>query len=149
MARTRSAAPGLLALALLPGCGGDSATVSGKVTYEGEPVAKGMVTLLPADGKGPAAGGPIVDGRYKVENVKAGLKVVKVEAVKAVPFARSSAEMARRAAENKAKGDATGIIDRADVIPADAEGNNAQLEVRPGKQEHDLHLKKPRGGKGR
>jgi hypothetical protein len=143
MSRAFGAGLGLLALALLGGCGRNSATVSGSVTYEGEPVAEGMVTLLPADGKGPSSGGAIVNGRYKVENVKPGPKVVKVEAVKAVPFARSSEEMARRAAENKARGDGTGIIDRADVIPADAEGNNARVELRPGAQEQDLHLKKP------
>jgi hypothetical protein len=149
MCRAFSACLGLLALALLPGCGQQSATVSGSVTYDGEPVASGMVTLQPADGKGPTAGGPIVNGRYKVENVKPGPKVVRVEAVKAVPFARSSEEMARRAAENKARGDGTGIIDRADVIPADAEGNNALVELRPGSQEHDLHLKKPGGARAR
>jgi hypothetical protein len=128
------------------GCGdGSLATVTGEVTYEGEPVGEGTLTLLPADGKGPVAGGRITGGRYTVENVVPGLKVVKVEAVTTVRFARSSDEMARRAPEDKARADASGLVDRADSVPADAEGNNAQVELKPGKQTVPVRLKRPPG----
>jgi hypothetical protein len=134
-----------LALLLLAGCGNPTATVTGEVTYDDQPVGNGTVTFLPADGKGAVAGGPITDGRYKVENVPPGKKVVKVEAVKKVPFARSSEEMAQRAAERKARGDASGLIDPADIIPPNAEGNNITADIQRGDQTLPLHLKKPAG----
>ena len=134
---------------LVAGCGGGMATVSGKVTYDGSPVEDGTITFLPADGKGPSAGGKISGGSYVVDNLTPGPKVVQIVAVKKVPFARSSEEMAKRAAADRARGDATGLIDPADVIPADAEGNNAKVELEAGKQTHDFDLKKPAKRKGR
>jgi hypothetical protein len=151
MLRTLIARGGILifSMALLCGCGGGAARVTGEVTFEGQPVGDGAISFLPADGKGPAAGGPIVAGRYTVENLTPGPKLVKIEAVKKVPFARSSEEMAKRAAVNKLFGDGSGIIDPADIIPPNAEGNNAAVEIKPGKQTHDFHLKKPAGKKDR
>ena len=90
-----------------------------------------------------AAGGKITAGRYAVDGLTPGPKVVQVVAVKAVPFARSTEEMAQRAAENKSQGDSSGLIDPADTIPADAAGNNATHDVRPGKQTLNLDLTKP------
>jgi hypothetical protein len=134
--------PFALAAALAAGCG-SAAGVSGEVTYDGQPVEDGRITFLPADGKGPSVGAPITGGKYTLDGIAPGPKVVKVEAVKRVPFARSSEDMARRAAEAKARGDASGIIDPADLIPPDAVGNNAAVEVGRGKQTLDFHLKKP------
>jgi hypothetical protein len=57
--------------------------------------------------------------------------------------------MARRAAENKAKGDGSGLIDPADTVPEDAGGNNARHEIRPGAQTLDLDLTKPAKAKAR
>ena len=132
------------------GCGGSGgATVSGTVTYEGQPVGDGTITFLPADGKGQPVGGPIVNGRYSLTAVSPGSKMVQITAVKAVKFAQSSAEMAQQAAERKARGDATGLIESADVIPANATGNNATIEVKPGTQTHDFALTKPAQPAGR
>jgi hypothetical protein len=135
----------LLPLAVLvfvaAGCGGSAASVSGEVTFNGEPVGDGFITFLPEDGKGPSAAGPIEGGRFALDNLMAGPKVVKIEAVKKVPFARSSEEMAKRAAVNKFVGDGSGLIDPADVIPRNAEGNNTKVDIKPGNQTHDFHLK--------
>src|ERR1700722_13098705 len=98
--RTTWASVALLA-AFLCGCGGP-VTVTGTGTYDGAPVEKGAITFVPAGGGGPAVGGTITDGKYRVDGVVFGAKVVKIEAVKKVPFARSSAEMARMAEEAKA-----------------------------------------------
>jgi hypothetical protein len=148
--KTGLAGVGLAVFALAAaGCGGNVATVSGTVTYEGQPVGKGAITFLPADGIGPVAGGPIADGHFTVDGMTPGPKVVQVVAVKLVPFARNTEEMARRAAENKSKGDGSGLIDPADTIPADAEGNNATREVIAGKQTLNLDLKKPAKSTGR
>jgi hypothetical protein len=135
--------PFFLLLALVVGCGSNSATVTGEVTYEGQPVGGGRITFLPADGKGPAVGAQVVHGRYRIDKVLPGPKVVKVEAVKAVSFGRSSEEMQQIAEANRSKGDDTGIIERADVIPPDADGNNAAVEIKSGNQTYDIHLKRP------
>ena len=142
MTRLRTVAVALLSLGLA-GCGDGLLTVSGEVTYEGQPVGTGSVTLTPADGKGPIVGGEIRDGKYTVTKVPPGPKIVKIEAYKKVNFASSSAEMMQRAAENKKKGDDSGLVDPADVIPAHAEGNNQQVEVTAGTTRRDFHLSKP------
>jgi hypothetical protein len=150
MNRTWLACLSAAALALtIAGCGGNAGSVSGAVTYDGQPVGDGEVTFMPADGVGPIAGGKIKAGKYTVEGLTPGPKIVQVVAVKAVPFARNTEDMARRAAENKTKGDGSGLIDPADTIPADAEGNNAKHDVTAGKQTINLDLKKPANTKGR
>ncbi|HEV7279268.1 MAG TPA: hypothetical protein VGN57_03565 [Pirellulaceae bacterium] len=53
-------------------------------------------------------------------------------AVKKVPFARSSEEMAHRAADAEKRGDRTGLIDPADIVPPDAVGNNATHDIKAG-----------------
>jgi hypothetical protein len=135
--------PVALIVALATGCAGNTATVTGEVTYDGQTVADGMITFLPADGKGQPAAGKIRRGKYQIENLVPGPKVVKIEAVKAVPFARSTEEMARIAAANRDRGDDSGLIDPADVIPFNAQGNNATVDIKPGRQSHSFHLKKP------
>ena len=132
------------AAALVVGCGDSNlGTVHGTVTYEGAPIEKGSIDFLPADGKGASVGAEIVAGAYSAEGVPPGPKIVQVIAVKDVPFARSSEEMAQRAAEQAKSGNATGLIDPADVIPPDAVGNNQQHEIASGDQTLDIALTKP------
>ena len=135
-----------LIVVLAAGCESNMATVTGEVTYEGQAVGDGTITFLPADGKGQPASGKIVNGQYTVENLTPGPKVIQVVAVKAVPFARSSEEMAQRAAANRRRGDGSGLIDPADVIPSNAQGNNATVDIKPGKQTHSIHLRLPGAG---
>jgi len=153
MTRTHTGRAALLAAALalfsLAGCGNSMGTVTGEVSYENEPVGEGSITLTPADGKGPVVGGTIENGKYTVTKVPPGPKIVKIEAYKKVNFASSSEEMMRRAAEAKKRGDDSGLVDPADVIPPNAEGNNAPIEVKPGNQTCNFDLKKPAKGKGR
>jgi hypothetical protein len=132
----------LLAAALLPlaGCG-SSNSVSGHVTYEAKPVANGSISFLPADGHGSAAGGPIVDGVYQIENLIPGMKIVQIVAVKTTNVPASHEERQRQAIERAKRGDTTSIVERADEIPADAEGNNRQFEIKPGSQTLDFDLK--------
>lgn len=130
-------------LSFVTGCDNTSAVVSGSVTYDGQVVKNGSVLFQPVDGKGTSCGGPIVDGRYKLET-SAGKKVVQIVAVKEIQYGRRSPEEdARLAREAFARGDTSGIIDRADVIPANAQGNNAQVDVAPGQQTLDFDLKRP------
>jgi hypothetical protein len=135
-------------MTMIPGCGGSAASISGDVTYNGEPVGNGYITFLPADGKAPTAGGEIENGHYQVDSITPGPKQVKIEAVKKVHFARSSAE-AKKAAVNKVFGDGSGLIEPADIIPPNAEGNNTNITIEPGLQTRNFQLKKPGGAKGR
>lgn len=55
------------------GCGGQSDytgekrfPVSGTVTFGGEPIPSGMISLIPEDGKSNPAGGPIENGMFKI-----------------------------------------------------------------------------------
>ena len=130
-------------LLLTAGCGA-ACSVTGTVTFDGQPVANGDITFLPADGKGPVAAAHISSGAFTVAEITPGPKIVQITAVKVVPFARSTQEMADRAAAQKAQGNATGIIDPADTIPANAEGNNVAMEVKAGSQKLDFHLKSKR-----
>jgi hypothetical protein len=141
LSRLRATPLALIAV-LLAGCGASSCRVTGEVTYEGDPVKKGTITFVPVDGKGPIAGGSIVDGRYSAEVSTPGPKLARIEAVKDVPFARSSEEMARMHAERVARGDNSGLIDPADIIPPDATGNSTTVELNFGDQTLDFHLKR-------
>jgi hypothetical protein len=62
------------------GCGPTMSTVSGTVTFNGEPVAKGAISLFPSDGKGVPVGGLITDGRYTITGVAPGEKIVQLSA---------------------------------------------------------------------
>ncbi len=61
----------IIGLGLLMGCGHGSeiprASVSGKVSYQGQPIADGTIRFVPIKGtKGPVAGAEIKDGVYQV-----------------------------------------------------------------------------------
>ncbi len=133
-----------ISLALAAGCGKPTSAVSGTVRYQGKTIGNGYITFMPADGQGPAAGGPITDGQFSVSDLVPGKKTVQVVAVKKVNFAASNAELERQAKENAKHGDATGIVERADEIPADAEGNNRPIELAAGAQTLDFDLQPPK-----
>lgn len=58
------------------GCG-DSAliNVEGNVTLDGQPVQSGSIRFQPIDGRGMTSGGPIQDGRYRVEMTEGKMRV--------------------------------------------------------------------------
>ncbi len=127
-------------LFLVTGCD-QSSTISGRVTYDGQPVKKGCITFLPDGGAGPSCGAPIAEGRYQAK-CQPGKMIVQIVGVKAINYSRNSEDRARLAKEAAQRGDTTGIIDRADTIPADAEGNNAKIEIKSGNQTMDFDLKR-------
>lgn len=131
----------LCSAAILAGCGSGSGTVvSGTVTYEGEPVAKGQITFTPADGKGPVAGDVIAAGKYRVIDLVPGQKVVQITSVEESAVVLSSADMAAAAASGKPAAPPPKVL-----VPPDAVGNGATVEVKGGSQVHDFPLKKPAG----
>jgi hypothetical protein len=124
------------------GCG-SATSVSGSVTYDGEPVADGWVTFLPSGGQGKEAGGKITAGKYRVESIEPGDKIVQVIGVREVPFVASSEEMERLSRENPEPEAGRDVVHSADTIPPNAEGNNRPVVVEEGEQTIDLQLRKP------
>lgn len=114
----------LLGLVIWAGCGKSSGgvTVSGTVTFDGRPVEEGYVTFSPADGKGPARGGPIKDGKFTVTDVMPGEKIVSVTGGGKMVFPKSSEEMAQMAA----RGEKPSLPPQ---IPPNAKGNNQKIVV--------------------
>lgn len=136
----------LLALCLLAlsiGCSSPSASVQGSVSYEGVPIEKGMVTFTPVDGKGSVVGCEIQNGKYVANGVSPGKNVLTVAAVKQVTFARSSEEMSKMAASKPVQGGIEGLIDPADIVPANAKGNGAEHNIIIGSNTIDLQMTKP------
>ena len=129
----------LLSLPVLLFAGCDSgATISGQVSFDGQPVEQGWITLLSADGQTAAAGGAIEAGHYHIENVPLGEKVVQVVASpKLIEQPRTIEGMEQQARE----------ISRSGVIPQDVggigpntPGNGVQVEVIEGEQKLDVEL---------
>ncbi len=52
--------------------------VTGTVRVDGEPLEKGSISFVPADGKGVTAGGDIVDGKYTVTRISPGPMTVQI-----------------------------------------------------------------------
>lgn len=69
---------------LSSGCGSSTATVVGKVTYQGKPVSGGSVIVYCSD-KQIARGIIAVDGTYSIPNVPYGSSVVTVQAPAQAP----------------------------------------------------------------
>jgi hypothetical protein len=74
----------LVALACASGCGSRTATVSGRVTYQGKPVANGSVIVYCSD-KQIVRGNISADGTYSIPNVPPGTSVVTVQSHMRVP----------------------------------------------------------------
>lgn len=73
----------VLILFLCAGCGNRKCPISGEVTFDGQPVETGTITLEPADGQGPTTGGEIRDGKYALLGKAAplpGKKMVRISA---------------------------------------------------------------------
>jgi hypothetical protein len=77
---------GALTLALT-GCGGPKTySVSGTVTYKGEPIPEGYIAFVP-EGPGRGGGGAIANGSYQVR-AQAGKNRVEITASKMMPLPR-------------------------------------------------------------
>jgi hypothetical protein len=127
------------------GCGPTATTVSGTVTYNGEPVEQGAITFRPADGQGQSFGAQIVDGAYTTAAGSPGSRTAVVMGVKKIDFGMSSDEAMRKADEAQAAGKPWGghLSEPADYIAEDAEGNSQTVEITPGHQTLNIEVKGP------
>jgi hypothetical protein len=119
------------------GCSKKATYVTGEVNYEGSPVQSGYISFIPVDGQGASTGGPIVRGKFKVEDVPPGPKRVEIRAgaeLAAMPDIDAKAP-AGKAGQPKGE---------EEMIPADAEGNNVTVEIGKGNQKlQPFNLERP------
>jgi hypothetical protein len=134
-----------LALMAAAGCGHQPSRVTGKVTYNNEPVEMGTISFRPADGRGQVFAAQIADGAYDIPAAVPGSRTVSIRGTKKMNFALSSEESARLAAEAKAAGNEWGdhVAAPADYIPENAQGNNQTVEITSGDQTLNFDLKGP------
>lgn len=72
-----------LGIMVLSGCGTSPGTVSGEVTVDGVPLKKGVISFVPADGKGEPITVEIEDGKYELKTLP-GPKLIQVSAPRVV-----------------------------------------------------------------
>jgi len=145
ISKTTRRSGGLLLAILLGGvfgCG-KTATVSGKVSYQGRPVTHGSVTLLSADRT--ARSGVIApDGSYAVERVPTG--TVKIAVISRDPAKGRSAVPGQKLARADKKGTAPQDAAARGWFPLpqkfeSVETSGLDCTVDSGRVSHDLELK--------
>lgn len=149
--RRRDVVPVVVAIVVMVGVAGcrrsiETASVSGRVALDGQPVANGTIAFLPTDGKGPTAGGVVAGGAYEVARLAPGPKIVRIEAFREqVAFPRSRADMERTSRDPRPPAPTEPPPDP-NLIPRDAAGNNVEVTIAPGRQSMDFEV---RGAAGR
>lgn len=77
----------------LTGCGEPTATIEGTITFDGQPVSRGSINFEPVNGDGVPMGCNVEEGRYRVEDVQYGEKIVRIHAVKVISTERTYEHM--------------------------------------------------------
>lgn len=112
------------------------ASVTGTVTYEGQPVRGGGIVFASADGgdldKNIGRAAIDSDGKYTVTNMPPGKKRLQIAALRAMlPPSEASERLPPPVPE----------------FPDDAEGNGQLVDLNPGQNKLDIALTKPTGKK--
>ncbi|MBN9122237.1 MAG: hypothetical protein J0I06_24375 [Planctomycetes bacterium] len=121
---------GLMLVGLSFGCGGSGSSVSGTVTFNGQPVESGNINFIPADGKGAPVGGEIKGGKYTVRNVTPGKNKVVVTAYSSGEGTSSMDAGIQAAKSGKHEG-----------VAANSEGNSQVHDISSGSSELNLTLR--------
>ncbi len=130
-----------VALAALPGCGGADTSVIGTVTYEGQPVQRGVITFTPTDG-GKPEGSKILAGEFAIESLQPGQKQVSIIGV----FGGAAEKRAPVTSDDKIRS----MVETAresEMIPTNAVGNGQTVSIEAGPQEIAIKLSRPESTK--
>lgn len=116
------------------GCSGKGGmgTVSGNVTLDGQPLADGLISFIPADGNSPTAGGTIKNGAYTVQASRGAQKVV-INATKVTGSRKAYADDPNSPV----------ITTTAEILPkkySDALTTELTVEVKAGSNKADFQL---------
>jgi hypothetical protein len=133
---------GLLALA---GCGGGKGTVSGEVTFKGQPIPWGRITFLGQEGEKVGRSSPIVSGKYTIKDYPAGPVKISVESydAKKVDTSKIPPMMLERSKEGGWKEPPPEVVGKHLPIPAkyaDPEQSGLNYTVPRGTSTHDIAL---------
>jgi hypothetical protein len=117
------------------GCfSGSAGTVSGTVTYNGKPLEKGLITFSPTGNKGGTAGGDVIGGKFRVEQIVPAPYQVSVAAVPELKIVMPGDP------ETKRKLSDAEIQAMIDPLPPDTTGREQAIEVKNGPQLLDFKL---------
>ena len=126
---------GFFLLPLVAGCFSSSTgTVSGTVTFNGKPLDKGLITFSPTGNKGGTAGGDVVAGNFKVEQLVPAEYQVSVNAVGELKIVGPNDPEAKRTLSDA---EIRALID---PLPPDTTGKEQKLAVKGGPQTLDFKL---------
>jgi hypothetical protein len=112
----------LLAIA---GCGPTPVSLRGTVTANGKPVEEGNITFHPSDGKNTTSGADIRNGAFQAM-VNPGKYTVVITGGGKTPAYPKSQEDLKKMSDKE--------LEIADTIPADAKGNNQEMEITAGRE---------------
>ncbi len=127
----------LFLLAIL-GCQQET-SVKGTVTYNGEPLSRGILSVTPADGRGRGEGAKVVDGAYEIKSLEPGKKKFSVRG----EIGGFDGAAAPYTSENKLESLAAAEKVPIKQIPPNAVGNGQVSEIVHGSQTVDLELSDP------
>ena len=114
-----------------------SHSISGTVTYNGQPVEMGSVTFASADGSGPGFGAQVVQGQYDAVKVRLGRHVAFVRGLTDAPILTKEESIKLREQQDNRYGLPV------DYISENADGNGQTVEIKGGRQTLDFALKGP------
>lgn len=135
----------LLVPLALAGCTSKRGTVSGVVTYKGQPLGNGTVSFVSADGKG-TTGAIQPDGHYQVNDAPLGPVTISVVTVPPPPDASAPkgwGGLGKVTDPNLVGGGAAGSAGKYVKIPdkyKDAKSSGLTYDVKGGKQKFDIEL---------
>jgi hypothetical protein len=122
------------------GCGpGEQTTVSGTVTLNGQPLAKGIISFSGESSGAGTGGGSIVNGKYTVKDLPPGKYHVHIAGEPENKFIEPNSPEAQRTLTDEE------IRAMSDPLPAGTTGTEQQVEVKAGAQTHDFALEAPGG----
>lgn len=120
-----------LLVTALAGCGSGKATVTGKVTLDGQPLEKGTISFEPVDGATSSAEGPIAAGAYSLE-VPPGPKLVRISATKVIGQ--------RQVYEGDPNSPVVDNVEQM-IPPQYNAASTLNVEIKGGSSQHDFALK--------
>jgi hypothetical protein len=121
-----------LAVVFSTGCGKETTSVSGEVTYNGVPIEIGYLSLSPV-GKGRSVAAPINQGSYKIPDAQPGKYTAVATGSRKINYYSRSDDAYANAPKSGGH-----ISEAADYIAPDAEGNSREIEIVAGDQQMDF-----------
>jgi hypothetical protein len=130
----------VLLVALSSGCFSSSTgIITGNVTYNGQPLEKGLITFSPIGSTGGTAGGEIAAGKFRVEKVVPATYQASVAAVPELKIIGPNDPEAKRTLSDAE------IRAMIDPLPPNTTGKEQSIEVKGGLQTLDFKLESKSG----